>query len=101
MAKKKAASPLPKLTESEEDLLSQMQHGYELETDSLGADPILRQLKDNEVIRPLTANRGTIEASDPRREANPQLAYFAANSTQAWPSQQERTPPRRRTSTAT
>jgi hypothetical protein len=66
MAKKKAASPPPKLTESEEDLLSHMQHGYELETDSLGSDPILRRLKDNEVIRPLTANRSTVEAMKQR-----------------------------------
>jgi hypothetical protein len=62
MAKKKAASAEPKLTESEQDLLSHMRHGYKLETDSLGSDPILRRLKDNEVIRPLSANRSTIEA---------------------------------------
>jgi hypothetical protein len=66
MAKKKAASPPPKLTESEQDLLSHMKNGYQLETDSLGGDPILRQLKDNEVIRPLTANRSTIEATKQR-----------------------------------
>jgi hypothetical protein len=66
MAKKKAASPSPKLTEIEQDLLSHMQDGYELETDSLGGDPILRRLKDNEVIRPLSANRSTIEAMKQR-----------------------------------
>jgi hypothetical protein len=66
MAKKKATSPPPKLTESEQDLLSHMQLGYELETDSLGGDPILRRLKDNEVIRPLSANRSTIEAMKQR-----------------------------------
>jgi hypothetical protein len=60
MAKKKASSSPPKPTESEQDLLSHMQHGYGLETDSLGGDPILRRLKDNEVIRPLSANRSTI-----------------------------------------
>ena len=62
MGKKKSASPPSKLTASEEDLLLHMQHGYELETDSLGGDPILRRLRDNEVIRPLSANRSTIEA---------------------------------------
>jgi hypothetical protein len=31
MAKKKAASASPKLTETEQDLLSHMQDGYELE----------------------------------------------------------------------
>jgi integrase len=52
MAKKKAANLLPKLTEVQQDLLSHMQHGYQLETDSLGGNPVLRRLKDNEVIRP-------------------------------------------------
>ena len=66
MAKKKTADPSPKLTEAEQDLLSHMQHGFELETDSLGSDPILRRLKDNEVIRPLSANRNTIEAMKQR-----------------------------------
>jgi hypothetical protein len=56
MAKKKNASPMPKLTEGERDLLDQMQDGYELETDSLGGNPVLRRLKDGEVIRPLSAN---------------------------------------------
>jgi hypothetical protein len=66
MAKNKAASPSPKLTESEQDLLSHMQHGYGLETDSLGSNPTLHRLKDNEVIRPLSANRSTIEAMKQR-----------------------------------
>jgi hypothetical protein len=64
MAKKKAASVSPKLTEVEQDLLSHMQEGYQLETDSLGGDPILRRLKDNEVIRPLSANRNTVRAME-------------------------------------
>jgi hypothetical protein len=66
MAKKKAANLLPKLTEAEQDLLSHIQDGYQLETDSLGSDPILRRLKDNEVIRPLSANRNTIKALEER-----------------------------------
>lgn len=67
MAKKKAASVVsPKLTEGEQDLLSHMQDGYQLETNSLGGDPILRRLKDNEVIRPLSANRSTVEAMEKR-----------------------------------
>ena len=36
-----------KLTETEQDLLSHMQHGYQLETDSLGGNPGLRRLKNN------------------------------------------------------
>jgi len=39
MAKKNAASLPPKLTEVEQDLLSHMQEGYQLETDSLGGNP--------------------------------------------------------------
>jgi hypothetical protein len=69
MAKKKAASAAsvsPKLTEGEQDLLSHIQDGYQLETDSLGGNPVLRRLKDNEEIRPLSANRNTIKAMEPR-----------------------------------
>jgi hypothetical protein len=69
MAKKKAPSAAnvsPKLTESEQDLLSHIQDGYQLETDSLGGNPVLRRLKDNEVIRPLSANRNTIKALEQR-----------------------------------
>jgi hypothetical protein len=64
MAKKKAANLLAKLTETEEDLLSHIQDGYQLETDSLGSNPVLRRLKDNEEIRPLSANRNTIKAME-------------------------------------
>ena len=64
MAKKKGANPLPKLTPTEQDLLSHIQDGYQLETDSLGSNPVLRQLKDNEEIRPLSANRNTIKAME-------------------------------------
>jgi hypothetical protein len=66
MAKKKAASPLAKLTEAEQDLLSHLQDGYQLETDSLGGNPVLLRLKDNEEIRPLSANRNTINAMEQR-----------------------------------
>lgn len=52
MAKKKAFNVPPKLTEAEQDLISHMEHGYRLETDSLGGDPVLRRLNDDEVMRP-------------------------------------------------
>jgi len=71
MAKKKAASVLPKLTEVEQDLLSHIQDGYQLETDSLGSNPILRRLKDDEVIRPVSANRNTIKAMEQRGLISP------------------------------
>jgi hypothetical protein len=67
MAKKKNASPMPKLTEGEQDLLDQIQGGYQLETDSLGGNPVLRRLKDGEVIRPLSANASTVKALQERR----------------------------------
>ena len=57
------AIPVPSdLSETERDLLSHLQDGYELETDSLGGDPLLRRLKDREVIRPLSGTRNTVEA---------------------------------------
>ncbi len=42
MANKKPAPKIPaKLTEAEQDLLWHMEHGYQLETDSLSSDPVL------------------------------------------------------------
>jgi hypothetical protein len=69
--KKKAANLPPKLTEVEQDLLSHIQDGYELETDSLGGNPVLRRLKDDEEIRPLSANRNTIKAMEQRGLISP------------------------------
>lgn len=61
------ADGLPaKLTDVEQDLLSRLEEGYELETDLLGADPVLRRSKDDEVIRPASANRSTIRALEQR-----------------------------------
>ena len=64
MAKKKAHSATPKLTEAEQELVSHMEHGYQLETDSLGSNLALRRLKDkdDEVVRPASANRNTVKA---------------------------------------
>lgn len=66
MPKKKASSIPPKLTEAEGDLLAHMEQGYQLETDSLGGNPVPRRLKGDEVIRPLLANRNTIKALEAR-----------------------------------
>jgi hypothetical protein len=71
MAKKKVANVPPKLTEVEQDLLSHIQVGYQLETDSLGSNPVLRRSKDNEEIRPLSANRNTIKALEQRGLISP------------------------------
>jgi len=32
-------------------LLARLEPGYQLETDSLGSNPVLRRLKDNELVR--------------------------------------------------
>ena len=71
MAKKKAANLPPKLTEVEQDLLSHLQDGSQLETDSLGGNPVLRRLKDSEEIRPLSANRNTVKAMEQRGLISP------------------------------
>ena len=65
MANKKLSVVPPKLTETEQDLLWHMEHGYQLETDTLGGNPILR-LKSGEVIRPAAVNRNTIKALQER-----------------------------------
>lgn len=64
--KKRAPKFSAKLNETEEDLIWHMQNGYQLETDSLLSDPVLRRLKDDEVIRPRSANRSTIKAMEER-----------------------------------
>jgi hypothetical protein len=66
MAKKNADAVLPTLTGGEQDLLSYMEHVYQLETDSLGGDPALHRLTDNDVMRPASANRTTIRALQER-----------------------------------
>jgi hypothetical protein len=71
MAKKKVANVPPKLTEVEQDLMSHIQDGYQLETDSLGSNPVLRRSKDNEEVRPLSANRNTIKALEQRGLISP------------------------------
>jgi len=62
MPKKKAIRAVSKLTEVEQDLLARMENGYRLETDSLGGNPVLRRMKDNELLRPADANASTVKA---------------------------------------
>jgi hypothetical protein len=54
------------LSDAEADLVSHMEQGWRLETNSLGGNPVLRELKHDEVIRPLSANRSTVEALQKR-----------------------------------
>jgi hypothetical protein len=65
--KQRTAPAVPSsLSETEQALLSHLQDGYELETDSLGGDPLLRRAHDQEVIRPLSATRNTVKALEER-----------------------------------
>ena len=45
--------------------------GYQLETDSLGSNPVLRKVKDGELIRPLSANASTVKALQERGLIHP------------------------------
>ena len=69
--RRKLLARLPKLTESEQDLLWHIDHGYQLETDSQGSNPVLCRLNDDEVIRPVSANRNTIKALEERGLISP------------------------------
>lgn len=54
------------LTETEQDLLSHMHDGYQLETDSMSREPLLRHMEDQQVIRPLSATQTTVRALEKR-----------------------------------
>ena len=58
--------PAPDLSNAERDLVSHMERGWRLETDSLGGNPVLRDSKSDEAIRPMSANRSTVEALEKR-----------------------------------
>jgi len=60
--KKKGVTAASELTQGEEDLVTHLERGYQLETDSLGGNPVLRRLKDNDVIRPADTNASTVKA---------------------------------------
>jgi hypothetical protein len=66
MPRKKSSDLPTKLSDSEQNLLARMEHGYQLETDSLGGNPVLRRLKDNEMLRPADANASTVKALEQR-----------------------------------
>jgi len=70
MARKKPSSQRiqspPKLTKSEQDLLAHLETGYQLESGPPGSGPLLRNLKDDTVVRATSANQGTIKALEER-----------------------------------
>ena len=96
MAKRKMSSIPPKLSESEQDLLSHVGHGSELETDSLGGNPVLRRLKDNEVLRPVQANASIVKALEqvgvirPVKDRDPLTIPWRLNSAKAEPKKGKR-----------
>jgi hypothetical protein len=55
-----------KLTGTEEDLLWHLNHGYQVESSSVGGGLLLRRLKDDAVVRTASANRSTIRALEQR-----------------------------------
>jgi hypothetical protein len=65
-SKKKTANLPPKLTDTQNDLLWHLTHGYQLETSPAESGPVLRNLKDNAVIRTASANESTIRALEER-----------------------------------
>jgi hypothetical protein len=65
-SKKLTPKAAPKLTKAEEDLLGHLERGYQLESGPLGSDPVLRNLKDDSVVRATSANQGTIKALEGR-----------------------------------
>jgi hypothetical protein len=54
------------LSETELDLLRHLQKGYEIQTDTLGGDVLLRRARGEEPIRPLSATRNTVKALEER-----------------------------------
>jgi len=58
------------LSEVEQDLVSHMERGWRLETDSLDGNPTLRNLKSDEVVRlpPRTAAQWRLWAAQVERE---------------------------------
>jgi hypothetical protein len=64
-------------------------NGYQLETDSLGSDLLLRRMKNNEVIRPASANRNTLKALQehgliaPAKSDDPLTIVWRANNKRA------------------
>jgi hypothetical protein len=91
MAKKKEAAKIaPKVSEAEQDLLTHMADGYQLETDLLGGNPVLRNLKNDEAIRPLSANRNSIKALQerglitPGKGHDPLTISWRLNKTAKW-----------------
>lgn len=69
MPKKKPQNLPSKLSRAEQDLLSELENGYLLETDSLGGNLVLR--RGNGVSRPLSATRSTINALEARGLIHP------------------------------
>lgn len=67
MTTKKTATKLrPNLTETQRDLLLYLTNGYQLEVGAVETAPVLRRLKDDEIVRPPGVSRSTIRALEER-----------------------------------
>ena len=66
MTKKTATKLAPKLSKTEEELLSHLTNGYQLEVTGAEGAPVLRRLKNNEIVRPAGVSRSTIRALEER-----------------------------------
>jgi len=64
--KKKATTLAAKMSKTEQDLLQHLAHGYQLEVSGAEGAPVLRRLKDNEIVRPAGVSRNTIRALEER-----------------------------------
>jgi DNA-binding MarR family transcriptional regulator len=63
---KPAPANATKLTKTEQDLLSHLEQGYQLESEAFGNGLLLRNLKDNSVVRTASANQSTIKGLEER-----------------------------------
>jgi hypothetical protein len=58
MSRENGANVAPKLTEGEQDLIIEMENGYQIQTDCLGGNPVLRRLKDGESVSSNASTEG-------------------------------------------
>lgn len=63
--KKPVTAKNPKLSRTEQDLLSHLEHGFQLESEAFDG-LLLRNLKDDSVVRTASANQSTVKALEER-----------------------------------
>ena len=63
--KKPVTAAIPNLTRPEQDLLSHLERGFQLESEAFDG-LLLRNLKDDSVVRTASANQSTVKALEER-----------------------------------